>query len=356
MKRNSTSVSRIRRRGRWVYVIDFEYFDNSGRLQRYRRNAAIQSATGAKAEAERLKMRAVSSGSLKTRERAPLLKDFVQGLFELLYMPKYRPSTLVRYRALLRQSILPAFGSTHVDDIDAMLVRAFAAKLMIKGVQVKGHVALMKTLLRAAFETGLITQLPSIPRLYAESHKVVDVPSREEATALLARAEGWLRVCLALALLAGLRMGECRAFEVQDIDFDQNVLHVRRALSEDQECTPKSGHERTIPMTPQLVEILRGAVKDKLPKARLVTNCHGLTPKRQLVLTRFVQLQRRCGFPSRSFHSTRHYFLSELVRYGASLEAVRLIAGHSKLEITQKYVHARAEDLHAAVAKLPKTS
>ncbi len=71
------------------------------------------------------------------------------------------------------------------------------------------------------------------------------------------------------------------------------------------------------------------------------------------MLTRFKQLQKRCGTPSRSFHATRHYFLSELVRYGASIEAVRLIAGHSKLDVTQCYVHASAEDLRAAVVKLP---
>ncbi len=354
MKRNATSVSRIKRRGRYVYIIDFEYFDATGRLHRYRRNASIQTAAGAKAEAERLKMLAFSTGSLEPRERAPLLRDFAAGQFETVYMPRYRPSTRTRYRALLRQSILAAFGSTRLDDIEAMAVRRFAAGLMTRGVQVKGHIALLKTLLRAAHECGLIESVPQLPKLYSESRKVIDCPSREEAMFLLDNARGWFRVCLALGLLAGLRMGESRALEVQDIDFEESVIHVRRAMSENEVSVPKSGHDRVVPMTPQLASILKHAVKDKLPRARVITNLRGVTPKRTLVLTRFKQLQKRCRTPSRSFHATRHYFLSELVRHGASIEAVRLIAGHSKLDVTQRYVHARAEDLRAAVAKLPQ--
>jgi site-specific recombinase XerD len=41
------------------------------------------------------------------------------------------------------------------------------------------------------------------------------------------------------------------------------------------------------------------------------------------------------------------------VRHGASVEAVRMLAGHSKLDVTQRYVHANAADLAAAIAKLP---
>ncbi len=58
----------------------------------------------------------------------------------------------------------------------------------------------------------------------------------------------------------------------------------------------------------------------------------------------------------RSFHSLRHYFCSKLVSCGASIEAVRLLAGHSDLAITQRYVHAQGKELKAAIAKLPGQS
>jgi site-specific recombinase XerD len=70
------------------------------------------------------------------------------------------------------------------------------------------------------------------------------------------------------------------------------------------------------------------------------------------VLTTLKNLLRRFGLRTRSFHSLRHYFCSKLVNCGASIEAVRLLAGHSDLAITQRYVHAQGKDLKAAIAKL----
>jgi integrase len=56
--------------------------------------------------------------------------------------------------------------------------------------------------------------------------------------------------------------------------------------------------------------------------------------------------------PERSYHAPRHYFLTALVRGGANLEAVRELAGHSKLHTTQRYVHATGADLRDAIARL----
>lgn len=63
---------------------------------------------------------------------------------------------------------------------------------------------------------------------------------------------------------------------------------------------------------------------------------------------------KRAGLKERSFHSLRHRFISELVRRGAGLEAVRTLAGHSKLDMTQRYAHATADDLRAAIDMLGK--
>ena len=46
-------------------------------------------------------------------------------------------------------------------------------------------------------------------------------------------------------------------------------------------------------------------------------------------------------------------FLTALVRGGANLEAVRELAGHSKLLTTQRYLHASGADLRDAVSRLP---
>ncbi len=349
--RNTSGVRRTMRNGKTRWIIDITYTDRDGREQRYRRDAALQTSAGARAEADRLRLQIATHGTLEqTSTKCLTFGDFVEGDFARLFKPKYRPATRVRYEAILRQGLLEAFKSTPLDEIRAPQFRAYAAQLQGRGVQVKGPTNFLRTVLRAAVEVGKLAEMPSIPSLFKASRKLPDAPTEEEVEAMLTHARGWLRLAIALAAFAGMRLGEVRALEVRDVDLTRNQLLVRHALSEAEVVTPKSGHERPVPLVPQLAAMLDEARKSKLPRARLVLTDAGTTPSRQHVLSRLKALQTRHGLPARSFHALRHFFCSVLIRRGASVEAVRLLAGHSDLATTQRYVHAAAGDLTAAMA------
>ncbi len=53
------------------------------------------------------------------------------------------------------------------------------------------------------------------------------------------------------------------------------------------------------------------------------------------------------------FHSTRHQYITELVRSGANLKVVKELARHSKLELVDRYAHVRSHDKLAALDALP---
>lgn len=280
--------------------------------------------------------------------------SFVEGTFTGLYMPRYRPATRERYEGLLRQGILETFGAKRLDAIEPSTLRAFLASRLERRVQPKGPVNFVRTVLRAAVESGALEAMPEFPKLPRQGRKLPDAPSTEEVQAMLAQARGWLRVAIALAAFAGLRQGEVvRALEVRDVDLVAARILVRHAFSGDEVLSPKSGHERGVPLSAPLAELLREALRDKLPAARVVVDERGATPGRTFVLNRLKALQRKHGLRERSFHSLRHYFCSALVSSGAGAEAVRLLAGHSNLATTQRYVHASAGELRAAIAKLP---
>jgi integrase len=80
---------------------------------------------------------------------------------------------------------------------------------------------------------------------------------------MLRHAKGWLRTAVALATFAGLRIGKVRALEVRDVDWTYSRLFVPRALSDGEVVTPKSGHERVVPLAPDLALILAEAVEGK---------------------------------------------------------------------------------------------
>jgi len=269
-------------------------------------------------------------------------------------MPQYRPATRQRYSALFKQHLLNAFGSKSLDDIGQKEVRAFAGGLQQRGIQVRPLVNLVRTVLRAAFELGLLESMPDVPRLEREGRKLPEAPSDEDVEQILKASEGWLRHAVALTAFAGLRQGEVRAIEVRDVDLKQDLIRVRRAFSDQEVLTPKSGNERIVPIVPDLRPILVEAVRGKLPMARIVITATGRTPTRQYVLAALKKLEERIKTRPWSFHALRHYFITALSRRGVFIEAVRLLAGHSSLAVTQRYMHATANDLKEAMSKLNK--
>jgi len=282
--RNVSGIRKVVRGGKPRWFIDFPFTDKDGVRQRFRRDASVQSYSAALAEAARLMRRAAETGSVEEsantalRPTAMTYAQFVEGPFEELYMPTYRPATARRYRELHKQRVMAFFGSKALDAIGPGDFRAFAASLHTDGVQTKGPITLVRSVVRAAHECSVIERLPECPSgLVATSRKVADMPSSDEVDVML-RASGWLGLAIALGAMAGLRMGEARALEVRDVDFERHRILVRRAMSDEASLTPKSGHEREVPMAAGLEARLRVAAKDKLPRARLLLDDEGLTP------------------------------------------------------------------------------
>lgn len=358
--KNVTGVRRVIRGGKPRLLIDFRFTNTEGVRVRCKRDAAVQTFAAAHAEAKRLMALAAQTGAV---EQAPAkvaeppretltFEEFVVGPFERLFMPSYRPATATRYRGLLRQSIMARFRSKRLDQIGIGDIREYAAEIQRKGHQTKPFIAYLRTILRAAVDSGHLDKLPDFPAgLMRSSHKLPDAPSATEIAAMLV-APGWLGLAIALAAMAGMRMGEVRGLEVRDVDLEGRRILVRRALSEDVSLTTKSGRERVVPLVPELETRLLEAMKNKLPRARVVVAPDGETPRRQELLYLFWKFLKKQGLRRWSFHSLRHHFISELVRRGASLEAVRVLAGHSKLEMTQRYCHATAADLRSAMDRL----
>lgn len=358
--KNFSGVRRITRAGRKVWTIDFRYSDLTGAKKRYARDAPIQTSAAAHAEAKKLQDRAAKTGSpfevkavAKPKARGLTFQEFVAGPYERDYMSVHRPATTYRYRALLKQVVLKEFGGKLLDEISSADYRTFAASELRRGVQPKGALNLVRSVLRAAEEKGLIDAAPALPKgLIKVSKKLPSAPSEEEVSMMLT-ADGWIRTAIYLAAKAGLRAGEVRALEIQDVDLVHGVINIRRAVSGDASdaasLTPKSGHERIVPMTPDLALHLASVMKSKLPRARVVTNGTGVTPKRQELLHVHKRALLSLGVKAWSFHALRHHFISELIRRGAGVEAVRTMAGHGSLAVTNRYSHATGADLRDAI-------
>jgi len=69
----------------------------------------------------------------------------------------------------------------------------------------------------------------------------------------------------------------------------------------------------------------------------------------------FNSLKARAGMPkSYRFHDCRHWGLTQIVSNNHSLEAAKLVAGHSSSQITERYLHCGVQALRGPTETVAK--
>jgi integrase len=145
----------------------------------------------------------------------------------------------------------------------------------------------------------------------------------------LSRASGDTYWRLRMAAETGLRRAELAAVHADDVALVDGVHRLRVA--------GKGGRVRRVPLSP--------------PVAAWVAGLHGWAfpsgdgHMRPDSVGRWFA--RHLGA---NVHSLRHRFAQTAYRRGHDLEAVRLAMGHASVTTTQRYLHADADDVLAAVS------
>lgn len=195
--------------------------------------------------------------------------------------------------------------------------------------------------------------LAGFPSIKAVPRKLPVSLSPEQVGRLLARPSLdtiiGLRDRAVLALLygTGIRVSECAGVRCGQVDLTRLTITVRG----------KGGHERSIPLNPQLAEVLRQYAHARgaaLPTAPFFRSRFGRPLSRGAIYERVRTWGQRSqvGVPLCP-HRLRHTFATHLVRAGVGLVTIRDLLGHRQITSTQIYLHVTAEDLRGAAARHP---
>ena len=156
---------------------------------------------------------------------------------------------------------------------------------------------------------------------------------------------------------SGLRSAELCALSVKDIIHsyrNQPVLVVNG----------KGGKIRRVPLRTDALEAIHAYFKaegrngDDPDEAVFFTLArHGPWPKRRLTyksLRCLIERTRKAALIQKKVtcHTTRHTALTWLLHNGADLKTVQIIAGHSSIQTTEKYLHSNSERMIQAVNAL----
>ncbi len=297
-------------------------------------------------------VRRIAAGEDPARDRrrkrtALTVAELMDRAIEQHYEVRAKPKTVEAVRRASRIRIVPQLGSMRVADVDRADIVLWHQSLAKHPIAANRALAYLSKAFSLAIDWGLIdvspcTRIEKYKERKVERYLTDDEIRRLRDVTNEMLGEGYHPPALALPwflLFTGLRVGEAKALDWDDIDFDACQVHLRDS---------KVG-ERTVPVSEAALNVLRGL--DRL--GPFPFHLEG-DPEKRIAnhKTRWDQIRKRAGLDDVRTHDLRHTHASLLVRKGVHLSVIQSILGHSVPTTTARYIHTDRSQERAALASV----
>ena len=160
-------------------------------------------------------------------------------------------------------------------------------------------------------------------------------------------------ICL-LSLHTGMRMGEIFKLMRQDVDLNNELIHIR---------DPKNNESRQVFLTPPLIKIFKSIFSNRFNKTDLIFKDRRGKKIAQLSDT-FNRSVKKLGLNDGVAdaqnkvvpHTLRHTFASWLAQQGETLLTIKELMGHKDIAMTMRYAHLIPDQKRKAVLKMASVS
>lgn len=140
-------------------------------------------------------------------------------------------------------------------------------------------------------------------------------------------------ICM-LILDCGLRRGELIKLKLSDIDFDSCTMLING----------KGSKQRVVPFGSSVCKILYKYIEcAAVFGGQLIRKQDGSPITDNTIKMMFSRLKKKSGIERLYPHLLRHTFATNYILNGGNLEVLRVLMGHSTIQITQVYVHLAAQ-------------
>ena len=235
---------------------------------------------------------------------------------------------------------------TKLDAVDVRVLADYVAWLggrrgrKLAPATISRKLAAVRAFLRHALGAERVPDARLAPR---RARRLPDAPGAAEVEHTLEALEGdgpialRNRALVELVYSAGLRSAEAVGLDLGDVDFEQELVHVRRA---------KGGKERVVPLGEEAALWLARYLRDARPPLATGANDALFLSARGRRLDTST-LRRIVPHP----HRLRHAFATHLLDGGADLRTIQELLGHSSLSTTQVYSHVDPRHLRRVYDK-----
>lgn len=267
-----------------------------------------------------------------------------------------KPSTTRSYESYIRNHILPYFGEMDVSEIKAYHGLDFADKLppAMKPKSRKEIFTILNCFFNQLSRSDIIAKPPAMPRIKVPE-RAIRWADYEMQDKILELVPDQHKPIIHFSMRHGMRIGEVLGLMEKDLDFKLNTITIERSLAPYGLTSTKTGKPRTIPMHPELVEILRGLCMEKLHDAFVFT-FNGKPYSRNTLYKTTVRAARKVGLKISAYELFRHSVITQAAVRQVDARTIQAFAGHTSLATTQKYTAMNALSLvNVLSSKKPAT-
>lgn len=175
--------------------------------------------------------------------------------------------------------------------------------------------------------------------------KLPVVLTKDEVRRLIAAAtHEKSRLLIKLLYASGLRVSECLALTVEDLELGERIAWVRGG---------KGGKDRMVILSESLVQTLQGylAKQDITSGPLFVGRSGAMKPRNAQAI--IAKTARRAGITKAvTPHKLRHSFATHLREGGTDLRVIQELLGHASIQTTEIYTHVSSEEKRKVVSPL----
>ena len=292
-------------------------------------------------------------------------ETFAEQWFEEYAKVNLRPTSYARMKQLTKR-VYPAIGHKRLDKITARDIQKFVTDMLVNGKNMNTgkplsrktavhHLSFISDVFSYAVRMGMLCDNPCrrvfVPKQEQEEKQIYTIEQVKILYENLKSEPMKYQAYLLLSIYSGYRRSEMLGLEWKDIDFEHDLIHVRRTSQYTSEkgiytdTTKTRKSKRVSKMPASIMNLLRQFKADQNEEARrlgtkwedydrLFTKWNGAPMNPQTPFEWLKGYCERIGIPFRNIHSLRHLHASLLIFEGVDVVAVSEDMGHSVVGTT----------------------
>lgn len=305
------------------------------------------------------------------QSKAVKFETFCEEWFEDYAKTNLRNTTYERLLQL-RGRIYPVIGHIRMDKITPRQIQTFVNSLSKEGANertgkplapktIRHNLSLISDVFSYAVKMGVVSENPcakvTIPKGEVKEKQIYTPAEVEKFLTLLNNEPLKYRTFFYLMIYSGFRRGEMLGLEWKDVDFENNIISVRRTSN----YTAKKGvytdttktkrSQRTLKFPQFIMDVLKEYKEEQDAEAlrlgdrwvetdRLYVKWDGRPMQNGTPYFWLGEFCEKHDLPFYGLHSFRHLFCSLLVNQGVDIVTVSGALGHSCVSTTSNiYCH-----------------